>query len=133
MGVQAPIQVPSAVSNLKTLPEVVRFLGAFAIEVATKFNSLVANKECYGAFSGTGIIGVTGSGDFGVSFVSTGIYWVAFRVPYFTRPVVQATASAAPFLASAEGITTTGFSVRTVDVNGNLLNIPVDFFAKGPK
>src|SRR5688572_1905892 len=112
MGVQSPIQVPAAVSQLKTLPEVVRFLGAFALEVAGKFNSLVANKETYGSVGGSGLVGVTGSGDFGASFVGTGTYYVGFRVPFFTRPVALATAEGNSCYAVASGVTTTGFTVQ---------------------
>lgn len=86
-----PIQVPSNLSNLKTLPDIVRFLSAFSAQIASAFNGLIATKGVWGVIGASGNV-LSGSDNFGASLVSTGNYHIAYREPYRLLPATVATA-----------------------------------------
>lgn len=136
MASQQPIQVPSNVSQIKTLPDVIRFLGAFAIEVSTKFNTMVSIRSVYGVVGVSGTVGITGSGNFSPSLISTGAYWIAFRESFFLAPTVVAapTDVAVSVIWALQGVTNTGFrmNIATWSANANVNNA-FHFIARGPK
>lgn len=134
MGNISPISVPSNVSNLQTLPDVVRYLAAFADQITAQFNNLVGIKDCYGAIGATGVIGFTGSGNFGVSLVSAGSYYLAFRQPFSFPPSVVVTPATTAVIFCVAGVTTSGFQVFSTTVgNSTLINAPFHFQVKGAR
>jgi hypothetical protein len=126
------LTVFSDFSNLKDFPQVQRFLSSFCVDVRDRVNRLIAIKDTYGAIGGTALIGVTGSGNYGASFISTGTYWIGFREPYVSPPSVVATAEIGNVIASVGGVTTTGFGVLCYS-SGALYNSGFNFHAKGSK
>lgn len=127
------IQVPSNLSNLSTLPDIIRYFSAFASQVADSFNGLAAQKSVWGTigFTGTVVTGVTTS--FGASFVGTGLYYIAFRQPFGRQPAVTLGPWSLNGINFGEisGASTTGFSVRTTDNLGNAANVQFSFIAMG--
>jgi hypothetical protein len=132
MGTPAPIQVPSNFSNIKTQADVLRFLSSFSSDVATQFNTLIANKELYGAVGISGAVGITGSGNFSPSLISTGLYWVAYREPFKLSPSVFLTSGAASTIISM-GSTGTGFLATVQNLAGTLVNSNFNFLVKGQR
>jgi hypothetical protein len=84
-----PIQVPSDLSNLKTFPDLARFLSAFCAKVATEINSLVSQKTIWGVVGASAGISF-GSGNFSATLASFGLFHIQFRQAYNTVPSVQA-------------------------------------------
>jgi hypothetical protein len=136
MGNPSPIRVPSNVSNVKTIPDVVRYVSSCIQEMATQFNTLIANKDVWGVVGNTGFIGVTGSGNFIPSLLATGVYWVGFREPYFTSPtvLVSPTDVTVSVVWSLQGVTLTGFrlNISTWSANASTNNA-FHFIAKGAR
>lgn len=128
------VQVFSDLSQIKTVNDVVRFLSAFCSQTAEKVNALVAAKDVFGSVGNTGVIGVTGSANWGASYVSTGTYFLSFREPYARPPATVATPATAAVLLSVSGVTNTGFTVLSVDATSlGLVNSEFHFHAKGSK
>lgn len=136
MGNPSPIQVPSDLSNIETISDVVRYFSAAVGQITSQFNSLLANKDIYGSVSATGFVGFTGSGNFGVSFVSAGVYFVSFRQPYSFPPsvvIAPQTTNATMIVFGVSGVTTSGFSVNMNTSGGSAVNNPFHFHAKGAR
>jgi len=133
MGNPSYIQVSSNFSNIKTIPDVVRYLSALAQTITSEFNSLVGNKDVYGGIGNTGFIGFTGTGNYGVSFVSTGTYYLGFREAFAFPPSVVMTAASAAVICSSSGVTTSGFTVLTHNTSAALVNAPFHFHVKGAR
>jgi hypothetical protein len=114
----SPITNYANVSNLKTIPDITRFLSAFCQQIGTQFNNLLSTRLVSGAVSNTGTIlsGITNAA-FGVSFVSAGVYYIKFVSPFHARPsVLVSSESNGSVICYASGVTTTGF---TVGANSN--------------
>lgn len=136
MGNPSPLRLPSDFGSLNTIPEVVRYVSAFAKEVSIQFNNILGNKDVWGALGISGAIGTTGSGNFIPSLVATGIYWVRFREPYFVPPtvLVAPTDVAASVVWALQGVTNTGFQVNIATWSANTnTNNAFHFLARGPR
>lgn len=128
------IQVPSNLSNLKTFPDLTRFLSAFTAQVADAFNGLVSTKDVWGTIGVSGAI-LSGSGNFGASLVSTGNYHIAYREPFFKLP----TPLVAPFSSSLvafpfariAGSTLGAVDILCVNSSNVAVNNPFSFFVSG--
>lgn len=134
MGNPSPIRVPSNVSNVKTIPDVVRYVSSFIQDMAAQFNTLIANKDVFGVVGNTGFIGATGSGNFVPSLLATGVYWVSFREPYFVPPSVVVTLSRTPssVISSISGVTNSGFQMNVAHSSSQTaFNCEFHFHVKG--
>lgn len=134
MGNPSPVVVPSDLSNIKTVPELVRFLSACLKDLTSQFNTLLSNKEIYGSIGTSGTIGFTGSGNYGVSLIGTGSYYVSFREAFKLTPAVYVT----PHIGSALVIAnvtpaTTGFLATIQNTSTVLVNSNFSFLVKGTK
>lgn len=131
MGNPSPLRLPNDFGSLKTIPEVVRYVTAFAKEVSIQFNTLLGNKDVWGSVGISGTVGATGSGNFVPSLLAAGSYWISFREPYFVPPVCSVTPATTSAAVSVSGVTTVGFSVLTTNLSGTLTNVPFHFMTKG--
>lgn len=130
------LQVPSDFSGVRNIADVVRFLSAFSQQVSQQFNLLVGVKDVYGVVSASGLIGATGSGNFGASLLTTGGYWIAFRQPFFLPPAVVAAPVdvAVSVIWALQGVTNTGFRMNIANWSANAaVNNAFHFHAKGAR
>lgn len=127
-----PLQIFSDLSQVKTFPDLVRFLSAFTAQVSTQFNNLISNRTVYGYVSASGIVGI-GSGNFGVSLIGTGRYFIRPREPWFTYPAVTVTPNAGVDLSAvAASLGNTGFLVYIYSA-GSLTSCAFSFNATGAR
>lgn len=132
MANTGPIQVPSSLSNLKTFPDLVRFLSSFTSQVAGQFNNMLSNKSAWGVVDASANV-LSGSDNFGASLISPGEFWIAFREGLSSPASAVATPSIAGFVMTA-GTTLSGFNVKTrASIGGAATSIPFSFIATGAK
>lgn len=131
-----PIQAPSNLSNVTTLPDLIRYVSTFASQVSDSFNGLIKQKSAWGVIGFTGTI-ISSSNNFGASFVGAGLYYVVFRQPFIRAPSVVltpwTTGGTDRPVARIDGVTTTGFAVSTVlgAGSGTPTNLQFNFIAMG--
>lgn len=133
MANTGPIQVPSNLSQLSTLPDLVRFVSSFATQAASQFNGLFATKTAWGAIGISGVI-AAGSGNYGASLVSTGTYYIKFREDFSQRPVAAVTSEQVLAVPQITGATLSGFQVLMTAAGATVgVNAPFSFIAMGAR
>lgn len=75
-----PLQLFTNVANLKTIPDITRFLTAFCTQVKIQFNNNISTKQIAGIVSGSGT--VVGGSFFAASMMSSTSFYVIFDNPF---------------------------------------------------
>ena len=129
-----PIQVFSSLSNVKTIPDLVRFLSAYTSQVSQQFNNLISSKTVWGVVGVSGAVLAGNTMSFGVSFMGTGKYYVGFSRPMSIRPAVAFSAETYPALSvGMTAATTAGFMALPFNSIGGNVNSQFSFIATGGK
>lgn len=119
-----PIQVPSNLLNVKTFPDVVRFLSAFTSQAASKFNALIAERREEGTSAGLhswAYVNANGtlrfsSGSVSATLTATGFYSVFFGLTFGAGPAVIPTPAGASLAANRIAIGVVGATLGRADV-----------------
>lgn len=136
------ISSASNLTNIKTLPDLVKYISAFTIDVTTQFNHLISNKLVWGAVGQSGNI-ISGSPNFGVTILATGIYSIFFRQAFTKRPAITINSEFFPgisfiglsqvmFQGQSIGFSSALFYSRVIGTT-YFLNSPFSFIAYGGK
>ena len=129
-----PIQTFSSLSNVKTIPDLVRFLSAYTSQVSQQFNNLISSKTVWGVVGISGAVLAGNTMSFGVSFVGTGKYFIGFTRPMSIRPAVSFSPETSAVIAvGMTSASTAGFMALPFNNVGGSVNSQFSFIATGGK
>lgn len=120
MSALGPVQVPSNFTNVKTFPDLVRYVSSFTSNLARQFNELVSRRDVVDARFASAIVNSDGSATYlfgiqGATLLSAGRYRVFFESDFSAPPAVTpglgANAITGPYA------TWTGVTLTQVDVS----------------